>query len=179
MIDLSDLTNHSPLVILRGEYGIVKGENSLLASPNAKNGIILILSSVENQMLVMAHFDDDDKIQANLEKILNEMLQAAGSIKNIKCNLMGKEDEKAFEKKVKKFFEDQENQIEVEVNHESWSGNHSYNILAAGSGEILIDNSSDLMRALINRVLFMKNGEKRVTAAMNPEVITDLALVSD
>ena len=41
MIDLKEILNKNPEVILRGEFGVVVGE-SLIVAPNAKNGKIVI-----------------------------------------------------------------------------------------------------------------------------------------
>ncbi len=90
MINLSEITSAQPLIILRGEYGIIKGENSLIASPNAKNGIVLILSDIENKITALAHFDNESNLEENLEKVFNELTNAGASIKNLKCNLMTK-----------------------------------------------------------------------------------------
>lgn len=177
MINLSDLKTSKQLVILRGEYGIVQEGNLLAAAPNAKSGIIIILFSQENQMLAMAHVDSEDEVQKNLAIIFDDMLKLANNISSIRCSLMGHEIENSLEKKVRWFFEDLKNKISFEVNRESWSGDHSYNIVADTNGEILIDNSSDLMRFLVNQVLFTNDGEKRVGNAMSSEAVEKLALV--
>lgn len=88
MINLSDLTTSQPLIILRGEYGIIKGEHALAASPNPKNGVLLVLSDVENKITAMAHFDGEKNLEKNLEKIFDEMSKSGANISNLKCNLI-------------------------------------------------------------------------------------------
>jgi chemotaxis receptor (MCP) glutamine deamidase CheD len=90
MINLSDISSSHPLIILRGEYGVVKGEDILIASPNAKNGIILIMFDQENKITAMAHFDSEDNLEENVEKVFNDIIEAGAEIKNLKCHLMSK-----------------------------------------------------------------------------------------
>jgi len=88
MINLSEIGSVQPLVILRGEYGIVKGDNAIIASPNAKSGVVLILSDQENKITAMAHFDSEKNIEENLEKIFTDLTQAGANTQNLKCNLV-------------------------------------------------------------------------------------------
>lgn len=90
MINLSNIAIAQPLIILRGEYGIIKGDDALIASPNAKNGIVLILFDQKNKITAMAHFDNENNLEENFEKIFNELIEAGADIKNLKCNLMSK-----------------------------------------------------------------------------------------
>jgi chemotaxis receptor (MCP) glutamine deamidase CheD len=91
MINLLDITSSQPLIILRGEYGIVKGDDMVITSPNAKSGIVLILTDAENKITALAHIDTQENIEENIDKILNEMTEAGANIKNLKCNLIENE----------------------------------------------------------------------------------------
>lgn len=88
MINLSELASSQPLIILRGEYGVIIGENALIASPNPKNGVLLVLSDSKNKITAMGHFDSEKNIEENLEKILEEMSKSGADILNLKCNLI-------------------------------------------------------------------------------------------
>lgn len=92
MINLSEISTSNPLVILRGEYGIIKGENALIAAPSVKHGMVLILTDEQNHITAMAQFDDEKYLEKNLEKILWDMGQNGADIKNLKCNLVAKHD---------------------------------------------------------------------------------------
>ncbi len=59
MINLAELNSLQPLVVLRGEYGIISGETSLIAAPNTSGGMILILSDEINHITAMAHLDGE------------------------------------------------------------------------------------------------------------------------
>lgn len=87
MINLFDGDTPQPLIILRGEYGIIRGDNSIIASPNAKSGVIVILSDPENKIAALAHFDEEQDLKATIEKIISEMVELGANIQNIKCNL--------------------------------------------------------------------------------------------
>jgi chemotaxis receptor (MCP) glutamine deamidase CheD len=91
MINLAEIGTTQPLVILRGEYGIIKGSDSIIASPNAKSGVILILSDAENGITAMAHIDGDKNIETNLDKIISDLTLAGANIKNLKCKLIENE----------------------------------------------------------------------------------------
>ena len=43
-----------------------------------------------------------------------------------------------------------------------------------GTGDILIDNSPELMRAALNLLIFTVEGDERLNNAMNPVLITEL-----
>ncbi len=88
MINLSEITNSQPLIILRGEYGIVSGEDSLLASPNPKKGVILILTDDVNKVTAMAHFDCEENIEENIEEIITKMLEKGADEKNLKSHII-------------------------------------------------------------------------------------------
>ncbi len=72
-----------------------------------------------------------------------------------------------------------QNQGVAEVNQETWTGHHSYNIIASSNGEVLIDNSADLTRGLINNVLFSPEGEERLSVAMSGEKIIALKKIKN
>lgn len=88
MINSSGIPQSQPLVILKGEYGIVEGDNEVIASPNAKSGVVIILSDQTNKILGMTHFDCEENLEENLETILSEMATLGADIKNLKCNLI-------------------------------------------------------------------------------------------
>jgi mevalonate kinase len=88
MINLSEVTNSQPLVILRGEYGIVAGNDSLIAAPNPKKGVILILSDNINKVVSMAHFDCEENIEANIDNIIQEMTQQGAEISNLQSHII-------------------------------------------------------------------------------------------
>ncbi len=88
MINLFDVDAPQPLIILRGEYGIIKGENAIIASPNAKSGVVFILSDEQNEITAMAHFDNHQDFEKNLEKIFAEMAEMGADLHNLKCNLI-------------------------------------------------------------------------------------------
>lgn len=73
---------------MRGEYGTILGENALIASPNPKNGVLLVMSDSKNQITTMVHFDSEKNIEKNLEKILGEMSENGADISSLKCNLI-------------------------------------------------------------------------------------------
>ncbi len=90
MIDIFSIVSSNPLVVLRGEYGIIKGENSIIASPDAKSGIVILISDAENKVSAMAHVDNEENIDQVLEKVIKDLVANGAEIKNLKCNLMGK-----------------------------------------------------------------------------------------
>lgn len=92
MINLSEINSQNPLVILRGEYGIIEGENSLIAAPSVKRGSILILFDEINKISAMAHFDGDKNLENSLEIILKELLARGAVLQNLKYNLITKEE---------------------------------------------------------------------------------------
>ena len=92
MINLLEVNSQNPLVILRGEYGIIKGENSLIAAPSVKRGSILILFDEVNKVSAMAHFDGDCDLQENLDKIFENLLAKGAKLENLKYNLITKEE---------------------------------------------------------------------------------------
>ena len=180
MIDLNNISKEKPEIILRGEYGVVVGDSFIIA-PNAKNGKIVILVDIENQIAAIAHFDNSEKVDENLSHVLNEMRQLGSEIKNVKCSLMEKESEKTFKEKLQKSFKEKieqvlkENGSDKEVSHTSWSGGNDFcNVVLKGTGDILIDNSPELMRAALNLLIFTLEGDERINNAMNPTLITEL-----
>jgi len=88
MINLTDISNSQPLVVLRGEYGIVKGDESIIASPNAKSGVIVIISDHENKVTALAHIEDAEKLDENLEKIIADMVEMGADSNYLTCNIM-------------------------------------------------------------------------------------------
>jgi chemotaxis receptor (MCP) glutamine deamidase CheD len=88
MINLFDIDTPQPLIILRGEYGIIKGDESIIASPNAKTGLIFILSDTENKITAMAHIDNHQDLYQNLEKILSDLSEMGANMQNLKCNMI-------------------------------------------------------------------------------------------
>lgn len=179
MIDLHNIATVKPEIVLRGEYGLVSG-NNIIILPNAKNGKIVILFDTEKQIAAIAHFDGADKVEENLNNILNDMRQLGSEIKSTKCNVMEKEFEKSFKEKLQKSFKERvedvlrHNNNNEEVGHTSWSGNDFCNIVLKGSGDILIDNSPELMRAALNLLIFTVEGDARLNSALDPALITTL-----
>jgi len=179
MIDLTNITQKKPEIVLRGEYGIVVGD-SLIIAPNAKNGKILILFDRAKQIAAIAHFDNSQKIEENLNNILNDMVDLGSDLKDIKCSIMEKESnhtlkdkiQKNFKEKVKDVLEEKGNK--TEVNHTSWSGNDFCNVVLKGTGDVVIDNSPEMMRAALNLLIFTLEGDERLNIAMNPDLITEL-----
>ncbi|MES2961953.1 MAG: hypothetical protein V4694_06170 [Pseudomonadota bacterium] len=88
MINLTDISTCQPLVVLRGEYGIVKGDESIVASPNAKNGVIVIISDPENKVTALAHIEEEDKVDENLERIIADMIEMGANSNHLTCNIM-------------------------------------------------------------------------------------------
>lgn len=88
MINLSEISLSETLVILRGEYGIIKGEDILIGSPNAKNGIVLILTDTKSKITAMAHLDDYKNIEQNIEKFFTDIISVGAKVENIKCKLI-------------------------------------------------------------------------------------------
>ena len=88
MINLTDISTCQPLVVLRGEYGVVKGDESIIASPNAKSGVIIIISDQENKVTALAHIEDEEKLDENLEKIIADMLEMGADLNYLTCNIM-------------------------------------------------------------------------------------------
>lgn len=179
MINLKDITKHKPEVVLRGEYGLVVGD-SMIIVPNAKNGKIVILLDVSKQIAAIAHFDNAEKVEENLTNILNEMSQLGSEIKDAKCSIMEKESSRTLKEKVQKSFKDKieavlkENGNDKEINYTAWSGNDFCNVILKGDGEVLIDNSSELMRVAMNLLIFTVEGDERLNNALNPTLISEL-----
>ncbi len=87
MINFFDEDTPQPLIVLKGEYGIISGDNSIIASPNAKNGVVMILSDAKNKVTALAHFDESQDFKENIENIIAEMIDAGADLANLKCNL--------------------------------------------------------------------------------------------
>ncbi len=179
MIDLNNITKEKPEIVLRGEYGIVVGD-SLIIAPNAKNGKIVILFDTTKHIAAIAHFDNADKVEENLGNILGEMSELGSEAKDTKCSIMEKESGNSLKEKIQKSFKDkvedflQKNGNNKEVAHTSWSGNDFCNVVLKGNGEILIDNTPELMRAALNLLIFTLEGDERLNNALNPALITEL-----
>ncbi len=179
MIDLKDINKQKPEIVLRGEYGIVVGD-SLIVAPNAKNGKIIILFDTKKQIAAIAHFDNAEKVDENLSNILDEMSQLGSDVKDAKCSIMEKESAHTLKEKIQKNFKEKVEEVlkkngnEREVNHTSWSGNDFCNVVLKGTGDILIDNSPELMRAALNLLIFTIEGDERLNNALNPALITEL-----
>ncbi len=179
MIDLSNIAHKNPEVVLRGEYGLAVGDGLIIA-PNAKNGKILILLDTSKQIAAIAHFDNADKLEQNMNNIFNEMRLLGSDIKDVSCSVMEKESGHSFTEKLHKTFKEKvekelkENSNHKEVNHTSWSGNDFCNVVLKGSGDILIDNSPELMRAALNLLIFSIKGDERLNNAMNPALVSEL-----
>jgi chemotaxis receptor (MCP) glutamine deamidase CheD len=88
MQNLFDVDTPQPLIILRGEYGIISGDNAIIASPNAKSGVVFILSDVSNKITAMAHLDEEQNPEENIEKILSEMAKLGANLSNLTCNIV-------------------------------------------------------------------------------------------
>lgn len=88
MINLFDIDTPQPLIILRGEYGIISGDSSIIASPNAKSGIVILLSDEENKITAMAHIDNHQDFEESIKKILAEMASTGANLEKLKCNLI-------------------------------------------------------------------------------------------
>lgn len=179
MISLPDITKEKPEIVLRGEYGLVVGD-SIIIAPNAKNGKIVILFDTSKQIAAIAHFDNAEKVEENLTNILNEMRHLGSEIKDSKCSIMEKESGHSLKEKVQKSFRDKvedvlkENGNDKEINHTAWSGNDFCNVVLKGSGDILIDNTPEMMRAAMNLLIFTVEGDERLNNALNPSLITEL-----
>ena len=165
MIDLHNISQQKPEIVLRGEYGIAVGD-SLIIAPNAKNGKIVILFDNSRQIAAIAHFDNAQKVTENLSNIFNEMRQLGSEISDVKCSVMEKESEKTLKEKVQKNFKEKveealrENGNNKEASHTSWSGNDFCNVVLKGTGDVLIDNSPELMRAALNLLIFTVEGDE-------------------
>lgn len=179
MIDLHNISQQKPEIVLRGEFGIVSGD-SLIIAPNAKNGKIVTLLDLTKQIAAVAHFDNAAKVEENMNNIFGEMKNLGSEIKDLQCNVMEKESEKTFKEKVQKSFKEKvsdalrKNNNDQEVGHTSWSGNDFCNVVLKGTGDLLIDNSSELMRAALNLLIFTAEGDARLNNAMNPALIIEL-----
>ena len=179
MIDLQNITQRKPEIVLRGEYGIVVGDSAIIA-PNAKNGKIVILFDTEKQIAAIAHFDNAEKVDENISNILDEMSQLGSEVKDTKCSIMEKESAHTLKEKIQKSFKEKVEEVlkkngnTKEVSHTSWSGNDFCNVVLKGTGDILIDNSPELMRAALNLLIFTVEGDERLNNAMNPVLITEL-----
>jgi hypothetical protein len=92
MINFSEINSQNPLVILRGEYGVTKEENSPIAAPNVKRGSILILFDEINKISAMAHFDGDKNLSENLDKLLQSFVASGAKLENVKYNLITREE---------------------------------------------------------------------------------------
>jgi chemotaxis receptor (MCP) glutamine deamidase CheD len=88
MINLTDISTCQPLVVLRGEYGVVKDDESIIASPNAKSGVIVIISDQENKVTALGHIEDTEKLDENLEKIIADMIEMGADLNHLTCNIM-------------------------------------------------------------------------------------------
>ena len=179
MIDLHNISQQKPEIVLRGEFGIVSGD-SLIIAPNAKNGKIVILVDPAKQIAAVAHFDNATKVEENMNNIFGEMKNLGSEIKDLQCNVMEKESEKTFKEKIQKSFKEKvadalgENGNDQEVDYTSWSGNDFCNVVLKGTGDLLIDNSSELMRTTLNLLIFTAEGDARLNNAMNPALIIEL-----
>ncbi|MDX2082708.1 MAG: hypothetical protein SFV53_01805 [Rickettsiales bacterium] len=179
MIDLHNISQQKPEIVLRGEYGIIVGD-SLIIAPNAKNGKIVIMIDAEKQIAAIAHFDAAQKVEENMTNILNDMRKIGSEISEVKCSIMEKESHPTLIEKVQKSFKEkveevlQENGNDQKVNHTLWSGNDFCNVVLRGDGDIMIDNSSELMRAALNLLIFTTEGDERLNNALNPTLITEL-----
>ncbi len=182
MINLINITEHKPDIILRGEFGIANKESVIIA-PNAKNGKIVVMIDDAKQIAAIAHFDSSEKVNENIDLILQDMKSMGAEIKDIKCSIMEKNEEKSFLGIVQKSFKEkvqeslQSNGNEQQIGHTSWSGNDFCNVVLKGNGDLLIDNSRELMRAAMNLLMFTVEGDNRLKNALDPALITDLKKV--
>ncbi len=89
MLNLSKLMSSNTLIISEGEYGVIEGENSLIASSKSNSGIILVLTDKNKKITSMAHINDEESIEENLDRIFADMTSMGADIKNLQCNLIG------------------------------------------------------------------------------------------
>jgi chemotaxis receptor (MCP) glutamine deamidase CheD len=88
MLNLFNTDTPQPLIVLRGEYGIISGNNAIIASPNAKSGVVFILSDPQNKITAMAHLDNHQDVEESIKTIIAEMIEIGADPKNLKCNLI-------------------------------------------------------------------------------------------
>jgi hypothetical protein len=184
MIDLKEILNKNPEVILRGEFGVVVGE-SLIVAPNAKNGKIVIFFDQKNQIAAVSHFDSSEKLSENLTDIFQELTELGSDVKDLSTTILEKAVQKSFIDRLQKDFKDkvvdflQQNNNQSQPNYTSWSGNDVCNVVVNGCGKILIDQTPELMRALLNQLIFSVDGDERITSAMDSETIQKLKKIKN
>jgi len=161
-----------PVVILRGEYALTIGSNGLsLASPNAKNGTLLILSDQTQLVTLMAHLDNNQDFELSFLTIMHDLTDHAEiDFINLKCDLMGTESHDNFEQFLK------EKGLK-QISKETWTGSHPYNVTVASDGIINTNNDPNKTRELLTDILFTPQGEARVSEAMSGKVINSLSRI--
>ncbi len=112
MINLINITEHKPDIILRGEFGIANKESVIIA-PNAKNGKIVVMIDDAKQIAAIAHFDSSEKVNENIDLILQDMKSMGAEIKDIKCSIMEKNEEKSFLGIVQKSFKEKVQKLPI------------------------------------------------------------------
>lgn len=162
MSELSKPPSPTSFVILKGEFAVLQGEGAAIATPNTTSGTVMTLCDTQNKIIAMAHFDDETNLDQNIEKIFDSLKKLGGDVENLKCNIMSKNADLALERKL--------SSKGLIVDNQTWSGNHAYNVLVDSDGGIFSDNSSESMRKYFNQILFEKDGEKRLAAAISGQV---------
>ncbi len=159
------IANKTVLVILRQEFATTTNSDSIISSPNAKNGTILTITDEAREVTTMAHLDNNETLAEDFEIIINDFTQNGGDIENAKCNLMGKKPYVQLEKIL--------NKRKIKFDKETWSGTHSYIVEAFYDGRISITNDPEKSRQIITGLLFdeKQDGESRINQAMSNQPI--------
>ena len=157
MHSLQEISSDKTLVILRGEYAIILGDDQIIASPDAKKGEVLVICDSKRKITLMAHFDNFDHAEKELDKILLSLRDAGWNPNNGECHLVGGN-------RLASLLSQHGLDPIVGVSQEK----KSFNVVADNNGEILTDNSKDTRRVMLNNVMFFdRDSEKRVIAALD------------
>jgi hypothetical protein len=157
----------SEVVVLRGEYFTNSNPNVIICSPNAKSGELVLISSPDSA--VMAHIDNAQNIE-DLKKLIKKLSKFSS---DLKFTIMGRNSDALrgqLTEAIEKF-------NPLELNQETWSGSHPYNVSLALNGTITVNNSTEASRRYLNEVLFTDNGEARLSRAISGEALQSLAEV--
>lgn len=154
----------SEVVVLRGEYFVNHHPDITICSPNAKNGEILLSNGTG--FAAMIHIDNEENLK-EVGKILTKLRKFDP---NFKCTVMGRDSDQ-----LRGHITDLLEKFQPgELNQETWSGSHPYNVSLGFDGTISVNNSVEISRKFMHHMLFSDDGEERLSQAVSGKVVDKL-----
>ncbi len=146
-----------PKVVLKGEYAVVSGDKGSIATPNADNGAVMVITDPKSGVVALAHFEQGSDFTEVTGDILRRMLESGTDFNNLECTLMGRK----IPQELRHLLEEKG----IHYDTQKWTGEHAYNVEAKPSGTISTNNSAEEARKMKLAVLLGNQGEERLNEA--------------